>query len=149
MGNAPALRNIETKQLGQLIGGLFGHRIAPGAERSQQIAFTVKRKISVHHAGKTNRGKTGQLFSIRFFHLFTQLAVTILNTSPCVFQPVGPDTVFQPVFPVMAAGSNRSMIAADQYRFDTGGPQFNSECGFFQTDVFFYLFDVHFYDSFQ
>ena len=48
--DAPALRDGKAKQRGQLLAGVGGKGIAPGAEGDKQPALAVKGQVAVHHA---------------------------------------------------------------------------------------------------
>ena len=48
--DAPSLWNGEVKQRGQLLAGVGGKGIAPGAEGGKQPALAVKGEVAVHHA---------------------------------------------------------------------------------------------------
>ena len=61
MGDAPALRDIEVKQLCQLRCRFVSDRIAPGAKLCQLSSLSVKGQIAVHHSGYADGAHGGEL----------------------------------------------------------------------------------------
>ena len=113
---APPLGDVEPERRGQRFRRLAGHRVAPGAERHEQMARRVKRQIAVHHGRNADAAHRGQ-----------RLAVPGLHTTPDFAQRVGPDTVFQPILPGKVTLSDRLAGIVHQHRFNAGGAELNAE----------------------
>ncbi|MPN43106.1 hypothetical protein SDC9_190665 [bioreactor metagenome] len=106
MGNAPALGNVELKQLRQLRRGLSGGGILPGAEGREQFPRLVEREVAVHHGGKAHTANGGQRYAVLPPHILRQIPITVPQAAPYFLQRIGPATVFIGAFPVVAAGGD-------------------------------------------
>ena len=127
MSDAPSLGNIELKGFRQLHGRLFRDGIPPGPEGHQHLSVFVKRKIAVHHGAEAQRADCGQGDAVFFLYVLRHVRVAVLQTGPDVLLAVGPDIVFITVFPLMAAGGDRSVVLSDQNRLNPGGTEFDSQ----------------------
>ena len=124
---APPLGDVEPERRGQRFRRLAGHRVAPGAERHEQIARRVKRQIAVHHGRNADAAHRGQRLAVPGLHIGGQGGVGGLHTTPDFVQRVGPDTVFQPILPGKVTLSDRLAGIVHQHRFNAGGAELNAE----------------------
>ena len=118
MRDAPALRNVELEQLGEFLRRLPGDRVAPGAERDEQIGVLVDGHVAVHHAAKADGADGSQRHAVLRLHRVLQIAVAGLQAAPHILQAVGPDAVLVAVLPLVAAGGDGRVAGADQHRLD-------------------------------
>ena len=124
---APPLRDVEPERRGQLFCCRAGHRVAPCAERYQQLARSIKRQIPMHHSRNANAPHCGQWLATLGQHIRSQCRVGSLHTLPDFLQRVGPDAIFQPVLPGKIALGHRLAGIAHKHSFDAGGTQLNAE----------------------
>ena len=132
MGRAPTLGNIEAKAFRQLLGGFSRDGVAPGAKGRQLISVPVKGKVAVHHAGYADSSHAPQRFAVPLFHIPKQRGIARLKPLVDILHGIGPDAVFQSVFPIEASGSNGLVIPVDQHRLDAGGTELNAQDGVFK-----------------
>ena len=57
VGDRPAQRDVEAELLAELGGGRPGRRVAPGAERHEQLVVGVEREVAVHHRRHADRAE--------------------------------------------------------------------------------------------
>ena len=132
VGDAPALRNVEAEERGQLLCRFSGDGVAPGAEFRQLLSVLVKGEIAVHHGGDAD-GADGREVEAEFV---LQIVLQRFDTGPepgvDAFHGIGPDAVDEPVFPFIVAGGDGTVLLIDQDGFDAGRAKLNPEYGFGQ-----------------
>ena len=119
--------DVKAEQPGQLLRGLAGDGVAPGAELRQLIAVLVKGQVAVHHGGNAHGPHRGQRDAELVLHVPIQIGVAGLEAGVDILHGVGPDSVFQPILPVVAAGGHGDVVFVQQHRFDAGGAQLNAQ----------------------
>ena len=127
MGNAPSLRNVETKYGGEPAAGFRSHGVPPGAEGHQQFSAFVKGHVTMHHTGKSQGSQLGQGHTVLVPYVLFQTLIAALQPFPDILQTVGPDVVFQTVFPIIGAHGHRLMGCVHQHCLDTGGAELNTQ----------------------
>ena len=127
MGDTPSLGNVEMKGFRQLHGRLFRDGVPPSPEGHQHLPVFVKWKITVHHGAEAKRADRGQGDAVFFLHVLRHVSVAVLQPGPDILLAVGPDIVFITVFPLVAAGGDRSVVLSGQNRLNPGGTEFNSQ----------------------
>ena len=127
MRDAPALGNVEGKQRRQLLRGLGGHGVAPGAEGGQLVARRVKGQVAVHHGRYAHGLQAAEALAAVLFDIGGQVRVGGLDARPYIVQMIGPHPVFQTVFPVVRAHGHGRVIRSDQHRLDARGAQLNAQ----------------------
>ena len=120
MGNAPSLRNIIIKQFGQFLCSFPCNGISPGSKWHQQFSCFIKCHISVHHGTDTHRADLCKSHSILLFYICCQILIAGTQAFPDILQGIGPDPVFQAVFPLVTSLCNRGGGTVNQYRLDPG-----------------------------
>ena len=130
VAQAPALGHIELEQLGQLLGSLGGHGIAPGAEGNQQVHIGIKGQIAVHHGADAHGADLGQGDAILFLHVLLHVLIAVHQAMLDHLFAVGPHAVQQLVFPGVGAGSQGLEIGADQHGLDAGRTKLDTKGGF-------------------
>ena len=125
--DAPALGNVEGKQRRQLLRGLGGHGVAPGAEGGQLVARRVKGQVAVHHGRDAHGFQAREGLAEGFLRVAGQVRVCVLNARPYIVQMIGPYPVLQTVFPVVRAHGHGRVIRSDQHRLDARGAQLNAQ----------------------
>ena len=138
--DAPAERNVIVEELGELRGGGTGVGVAPGAERSQQVAFLVERHVAVHHRTDADGGEVLDLHAIALLHVGAHVGIALLEAKPDDLLAVSPQAVLELVLPLVAALGDRDVELVHQHRLDAGGAEFNAQYGFAAFDT---LFRVH------
>ena len=127
MRRRPPLGNVVLKQLGQFPGGLSRNVVSPGAERHQQLSLAVKGHVTVHHAADSQSAQPGEDDSVLFLYIANQIPEAVLKARPDILQGIRPDPVFQPVLPIVTAGSDGIVLFVVEHRFDSGGAQLNPQ----------------------
>ena len=143
VGNAPPLRNVEGEKVCQGLRGPAGGSVAPGAEGHQQLSVFIKGHIAVHHGGNAHGAHGGKLYAVGFLYVLRQIRIAGAKPRPDFIVMIGPNAVFQAVFPIKTAGRKRQMLLVDQYGFDAGGAQLNAKKGAAPEDVLFNLRRIH------
>ena len=142
MGNAPSLGNIEIKHFCQLVRSLLCHGISPGAERYQQFILFIEYHVAVHHGAESHSSQFCNDNAVFFLYVLCHLCVAVLKPCPDILQGIGPDIIFQTVFPVMAAGCNGGIIFPDEHCFNTGGTKLNTQHCVSAFNHIFYIFQI-------
>ena len=127
MRDRPALRDMKAEEFRELLGRLTGNGVAPCAKWCERHAGLVQRQISVHHGRYADGAECRRIFPGSFPDIGAQIGIAALHAADDILQRICPDTVFQPVFPYMAAGGNRRMVLVEQNRFDARRPQLDAE----------------------
>ena len=82
VGDAPPVRDVVAEQFGQFAAGVVGVRVAPGAERHEQLPVAVEREVAVHH-GRDAEGSDGaQRHSVPALDVGRELGVAVLQARP-------------------------------------------------------------------
>ena len=105
MGDAPALRDVESKQPRQFFGRLFRHGVAPGTKAGQLLTLFIKDQITVHHGRYPDGGQIGEGNAVPIGHIVAQTAIALLQALPHILQRIGPHAVLQAVLPTITARS--------------------------------------------
>ena len=127
MGNAPSLGNIILKQLCQFLCCLPCNGISPGPEGNKQFSCFIKYHISMHHGADPHRTNMHKACSVLLFYICCQILIAETQTFPDIFQGIGPDPVFQTVFPFITSLGNRGGGTVNQYRLDPGRTKLDSQ----------------------
>ena len=129
VGYGPSLGNIKIKELCKLVSGLPRYSVSPGSEGDHQLVLIVKYHIAVHHGRYPYGASCGKRHPVFFLYVLFQTCVAVLNSSPDVIQTVGPDAVFQPVFPAVFSRCQYLEILSDEHRLYVRGSELNAKCG--------------------
>ena len=127
MRNAPSLRNIVVEQLRQLLRSFPCNRIAPGTKRNKQLILIIKRKIAMHHCADADCGKTMNFRIVFLLHILKKIRIASLQSLPDILQRIGPNSIFQPVFPFPCTLGNRNVVCCNEFRLDAGRSEFDSD----------------------
>ncbi len=127
MRDAPSERDVVDKEFRQPGCGRSGVGVAPGPEGHEYFAVGSERHIAVHHGADADCCKMFDLYIEIFAHICAQVGIGVLQAIPDSFCAVGPKPVGELVFPFMTALGYRLVLSVDQYGFDSGGSQFDSE----------------------
>src|SRR3954470_17189594 len=73
---------------------------------------------------------------VLFEDRLAKLAVAFLQARPNVFEMVGPDPMFEAVFPLKATRGDRLMILVDQHRLDARGAELDAKNALAALDGF-------------
>ena len=120
MRNAPTLRNIVVEQLRQLLRSFPCNRIAPGTKRNKQLILIIKRKIAMHHCADADCGKAMNFRIVFLLHILKKIRIASLQSLPDILQRIGPNSIFQPVFPFPCTLGNRNVVCCNEFRLDAG-----------------------------
>ena len=129
VGDRPAQRDGEVKQVGELGGRALGARVAPGPKWDQQLPRIVERQVAVHHRGHPERAQGGGAHPVPLLRIGAHQGDAGLHARPDVLQRVGPRAVDELVLPGVAAGGERGALRVDQHGLDPGRTQFDAEYG--------------------
>ena len=132
VGDAPALGDVEAEEGAQLLRGLAGDGVPPGAELRELLSVPVERQIAVHHGTDAQRAHGGQLHAVFGLHIGFQRSEAGLQTPMDHVHGVGPDAVDQLVLPFKVTTGNGHVPLVDQHRLDAGGPQLDAQYAFGQ-----------------
>ncbi|MPM71490.1 hypothetical protein SDC9_118455 [bioreactor metagenome] len=102
VGDGPSLGNRVIEELTELFSGCACHGISPGTEWDQQFTFLVKGKVPMHHCTYAHRLGALEGYSILASYLCFQFSKAGRDALPHIVECIGPDTIEQGVFPVMA-----------------------------------------------
>ena len=133
MGHAPPLGNVEAEGFGQGFGRPAGGGVAPGAEGHQQRPALVKGQVAVHHGRNAQAAHGGQRGAVAGAHVGGQGGPGRLQPGPDGGFRIGPDAVFQPVFPGIVPLGQRGVVGAHQHRLDAGGAELDAKGASFRT----------------
>ena len=128
LGDGPAQRDVEIKQVGQLLRRRHRVGVAPREERSQLVSVAIQSQIAVHHAGNADGTDSLQMYPVVTADRLVQIAEARLHTGDGVLQPVTPQSVLQRVLPLVDAAGQHGMIRADQHGFDPSRAQLYAQC---------------------
>ena len=123
--SGPALRDVEAEGLGQLVRGLAGHGVLPGAEGREQVPVLVEGQIAVHHAGDAH----GRDLARQLAEVADRRAQTLLH----ILHVVCPHAVFQTAFPGIVAAFYDRMLLVKQHCLDARRAEFDAEKILFHT----------------
>ena len=140
MGNTPSLGNIILEYSGQFLCRFRCNRIPPCTEGHQKLPVFVKCHIAMHHCTEANASNRFKDHPVLLFHIFSQLAVAVLQSFPDHIQAIRPNIIFILVFPLVAAGSDRGMVFPYQHCFDSGRAKFYAKR---RPAVDNHLFSIH------
>ena len=128
--NAPSLRNVEVQGFCKLRRCFFRDRISPCSERNQKLVIFIKRKIPMHHSGKTDSAEFLDRNAILVFYILLEISVTLGKSVPDRLFRIGPDPVKKLVLPFLASRSDRITLFIDQNSLDTSRTEFDSQNAF-------------------
>ena len=130
VGDRPAERDVRAEELTEFGGRARGGRVAPGAERHQQLAVRVEGQVPVHHRRNADRTDGLQPHAVALLRIGDQLRVRGADAGPDVVERVGPDAVAELVLPVVSADREHlGSVGADQAGLDAGRPELDPEGG--------------------
>ena len=84
----------------------------------------------MHHRTDTDGCENLYLCVVFLKYLFTEVCVTVLQTEPDSLNAVGPQSINQLVFPVVAALCDDLVFRVDQHGLNTGRAKLDTENGF-------------------
>ena len=148
MGDGPAERNVEIKQLRQLVGRLLRVAVPPCLERSQQLPFPVKGHIAVHHGADPDRADPCQPDTVLCLRLLLHGRVAVAESVVDVGETVGPDPVDECIFPVMKSDGQHASVIVRQHGLDSCRTELYSEGGPSLFDCFLRSHKTPFRSSF-
>ncbi len=124
----PPQRDVDPEQPGQLGRRVARRRVAPGAERNEQLAVGVEREIAVHHRRDADRGEGGGLDVVAVPHIGDEVGVGRLQSGPDILERVRPDAVDELVLPLVGtARDDDRRVVADQAGLDAGRAELDAE----------------------
>ena len=136
VGNAPALGDVEAEELRELFRRLAGDGVAPGAKFRKLLCVPVEGQIAVHHGGHADGADGIERDAELCLHVVPEPCKAGLDAGAHHVHRIGPDAVYQLVFPLKIALSDGDMLLVDQHGLDAGRAQLNAEYGFFQIHHF-------------
>ena len=110
---------------------------------TSSFPFLIERQIAVHHGAEADGADGFERDAVLLQHFAAELPKAFLQARPNVFEMVGPDAVFVPVFPLVASRGDGGMILADQYRLDPGRAELNAQRGLAALNGFLNLILIH------
>ena len=125
--NAPAERDVEVKQGGELRSGLGGVGIAPGPEGDKQLSVLVEGKIAVHHGAYAYRCKSLYFNSIALEDIFPQAPVALSQARFDVLFGIGPQSVLELVLPLISPQRDGIAFPVDEHCLDAGRAELDTE----------------------
>ena len=129
MRDAPALRNIEAKQLGQLFSRFAGDRVAPGTEADQLSVVLIEGQVAVHH-GRNAQSADGSQRDTEFLpDTHGQICKAGLQALLYEGHGIGPDAAVILILPFEGAGCNGDMVFVNQDGLDAGRAELDAKCG--------------------
>ena len=143
MGDGPALGDVEVEQPGQLLRGLAGNGVAPGAEGHQQLILFIEHDVAVHHGGKAHGSQLLHAAAVLGLHVPDHVGIAVLQAGDDVLQVVGPDVVDQLVLPVVRALRDGGARLVDQHGLDAGGAELHAQARPAALDGGANLIDAH------
>ncbi len=81
----------------------------------------------MHHRAEPDSSYRREHGSVCGFHILRKFRIAILQSRPNIIQAVCPNSIFQPVFPVMAAGCDRLILFPDQNCLDPRRAKLNAQ----------------------
>ena len=129
MSYTPALGDIVLKQFRQLTGCFSCNGISPGSEFCQLASIFIKHQIAVHHGRKTHGFEFLKGDSICLSDFFFEICIAGLKSGPDKIKTVGPDAVFELIFPAKTALGNGMMLFINKNCLDSCGAKLNTEYG--------------------
>ena len=128
--NAPALGDVEAEELRELFRRLAGDGVAPGAKFRKLLCVPVEGQVAVHHGGYADGAHRGELHAEFGLDIGLEIGKAGLNSLVHHVHGIGPDAVYQLVFPLKIPLGDGDVLLVDQYGLDAGRAQFNAERGF-------------------
>jgi hypothetical protein len=101
MADTPAEGDVVVEELGELGSGLTGIGITPSAEGYEDLLLLVESHIAVHHSGETNGGEGLDFTVVLLLDVLAEVGIAVLKTVPNGLGRVGPETVYQLIFPLV------------------------------------------------
>ncbi len=129
VGDRPAQRDVLVEQLREPLRRRAGGRVAPGAERDQELAVRVEGEVAVHHGGDAQGGQPGGGGAVPSLGVTEQRGDRGLQARPDVVQGVRPHPVHQLVLPGVPAGGQHLSVRGDEHRLDARGAQLDAQDG--------------------
>ena len=130
MRDRPALRDVESEQLGELFRSFTGHGVTPGTERGKLSSILIKWQVTVHHGGNANGAKRREFLCILLLEVRFQRCEAGLQARFRVGKRIRPHAAGELVFPCEAAGGDRQIAFIQQSGLDARGAEFNAEYSF-------------------
>ena len=98
----------------------------------------------MHHGAYAYRSEALDFGSVVAGHIGAQIGIAVLQTVPYVVDAVGPQSVNEAVFPLMAPLGYRFALRVGKYGLYAGGAEFDAEYGFPAfNDGFCVSFHIH------
>ena len=148
MRDTPSQRNVVDKEFRQFGSCFACVGISPCTERYEDFFFIVESHVTVHHGTDTDGCQVFYFDAVLAFYVCAKISIAVLYSSPDGFNAVGPESVYQLVFPRMASLGNRFVFLVNQDGLDSSGAEFNTKNGFAVfaglERVVGYLRDLHF-----
>ena len=101
VADAPAQGDVVVEELRELCSGLTGIGVTPGAERHQNLLLLVEGHVAVHHGAEADGGQRLNLAVVLLLHILAELSIAVLESVPYGLGRVGPETIYQLVFPLV------------------------------------------------
>ena len=128
--DTPSQRNVVDKEFRQFGSCFASVGISPCTERYEDFFFIVESHVTVHHGTDTDGCQVFYFDAVLAFYVCAKISIAVLYSSPDGFNAVGPESVFQLVFPGVTSLSNRFIFLVNQDSFDSGRTEFNTQNGF-------------------
>ena len=128
VGDRPAQGDVDAEELGELGRGLPRARVAPGAERHEQVAVAVEGEVAVHHGGDPEGVDPVERNAVLLLDLRSEVGVGGLKAGPDGVERVGPGAVVVLVLPLVGArGEHGAEVVSDEAGLDAGGAELDAE----------------------
>ena len=99
--DAPTQGDVVVEELRELGSSLAGVGVTPSAERNQNLLVLVEGHIAVHHGAEADGCQGLDLAVVLLLYVLAQFGIAVLQTVPYSLGRVGPQTIYQLVFPLV------------------------------------------------
>ena len=124
MRYAPTLGDILLEQLRKREACFAGDGVAPGAKRHQQVAFRIKRQVAVHHTRQPQH-----IHRYGLAYRSQQPCHRRAQPFPRVVKRIGPDAVYQLIFPSVFPLRDATVGFVGQHSLDARGTKLYAQGG--------------------
>ena len=133
---APALGNVEIKQLGKLCRSLFGGGVSPCPERCEECAAFIKCHDTVHHGGNAHCAIGLGANAVLLLYVRQKRGVAGADAVMDIIKGICPVAVFKSVLPLVSARSYGLHLVVDKARLYSCGAKLNAQICLSCADLF-------------
>ena len=137
---APALGNVEIKQLGKLCRSLFGGGVSPCPERSEKSSVFIKCHDTVHHGGNAHCAVGLGANAVFLLYVRQERSIAGANAVMDIIKGICPVAVFKAVLPLVSARSYGLHLVVDKARLYSCGAKLDAQICF---SVFYFFSNSH------